>query len=409
MKGDSMRLVRACALLALAACAASPEVTAWRMALEVDTPAAYRDFTARYPRSSHADDARERAALAERARAEKATTVAECVAILRSQNPSINGDALADLAFKAAQTEQSVDAQYLFLEHFRSHPGAAQVRSRLETLELEEALRDSTPAALEGFILRHPASAQEGRVRTLLAERTFAETRDRGGQLAFKAFVARFPDSERAAEVRGWIVPSVPRAGDAAVQDSLDEALRRTPALQRRSCALALSATIRKGSDGADDARRMLRELQRDEEAVAAPGACEGARLVPRARQEDSLAEALAVLLPLQTLRQEQVSRHDAFRERGELARAAATASASLADELETAELSEQVLGAGPLGGIDVGPDKGSHSARRAHEQLRSVQKSVEGNLAEVAQMLAETERLHRTLVAYVSGCVDAR
>lgn len=396
------------ALVAAAACATSPDVTAWRMAQEVDTPAAYRDFTKRHPKSGFVDEAQERLAKAEQARASKATTVAECVAVLRSGDPSVDRAALAGRALEAALADQRAEAQHLYLEHFAGHPGAPKVRARLEALELEQALRDGSPAALDGYLLRHPGTAAEGRVRAQLAERAWQEARARGGQLAAKAFLARFPDSPRAAEARALVRPGEPRPGG-PVQTDLDEALQGSPALRRRACGLTLSAAVRRDPARADAARRQLLELERAGGEAALPEACATARLQARPRLEGNLAEALEAWRPLEALRREAAERGEAHRVREELARAAAAASASLGDELETAELAEQVLGAGPLGGIDVGPDKGSQSARRANDRFLALLPIIERERAEVARLLAETEGLHRTLTDYVLGCVDAR
>lgn len=402
-----MRNGWAMALLAAVACATSPDVTAWRMAKEVDTPAAYRDFTTRYPRSSFVDEAQERLAQSEQTRVARASTVADCVAIARSAPANLDRAALGDQALKAALADPQPDAQHLFLEHFGAHPGAPKVRARLEALELEQALRDGSPAALEGYLLRHPGAAAEGRVRAQLAEKAWAEARARGGQLAAKAFLARFGESAHAAEARALVRPSEPRPGGGSVQAALDEALKGSPALQRRACALTLSASIRRDPARADAARRQLLELERSDQAP--PEACATARLQARPRQEGNLAEALEGWRPLEALRREAAERWEAYRQREELARAAAAASASLGDELETAELAEQVLGAGPLGGIDVGPDKGSGSARRANERLQAIIPVIERKRAEVTRLLAESEVLHRTLTDYVMGCVDAR
>lgn len=396
-----------CVLIAATACATSPDVTAWRMAQEVDTPAAYRDFTKRYPKSGFVEEAQERLAQAEQARASKASTVAECVAVLRSGN-AVDPAALGDQALAAALADPQADAPYLFLEHFAGHPGAPRVRARLEALELEQALRDGSQAALDGFLLRHPGSPAAGRVRAQLAEQAWQEARARGGQLAVKAFLARFPESPHAAEARALVRPSEPRPGVGPVQAALDEALRGSPALRRRACALTLSATIRRDPARADGARRQLLELEREDGQGPLPDACAAPRLQARPRLEGNLAEALEGWRPVEALRREAAERWEAYRLREELARAAAAASASLGDELETAELAEQVLGSGPLGGIDVGPDKGSQSARRANDRLLALLPIIERKRAEVGRLLAETEGLHRTLTEYVLGCVDA-
>ena len=227
--------------------------------------------------------------------------------------------------------------------------------------------------------------------------------------LAAKAFLARFPDSPRAAEARALVRPGEPRPGAGSVQAALDEVVRGSPALRRRACALTLSASIRRDPARGDDARRLLLELERDGAQATLPDACAAAQLQPRPRLEGNLAEALEGFRPLDALLRDGAERRETYRQREELARAAAAASASLGDELETAELAEQVLGAGPLGGIDVGPDTGSQSARRANERLVALQRVIERQRVEVARLLAEGDGLHRILTDYVLGCVDAR
>ena len=246
-------------------------------------------------------------------------------------------------------------------------------------------------------------------MRALLSEKAWQEARASGGPLAAKAFLVRFPESPHAAEARSLVRPSEPLPGRGPVQASLDEALKESPALQRRACALTLSAAIRRDPARADAARRELLELEREGGQAALPDACASARLQARPRLEGNLAEALESWRPLEALRREGAERWEAYRQREELGRAAAAASAALGDELETAELAEQVLGAGPLGGIDVGPDKGSQSARRANERLLTLLPIIEQKRAEVGRLLAETEGLHRTLTDYLLGCVDAR
>lgn len=400
------RLLPLSALLWLGACATAPEVTAWRMAREVDTPAAYRDYLARYPASDRVDEARERLALAEQARVEKAATVGECVAALPKATAA-QAAALADRAFQAAQAETSPDSLELFLEHFPGHRGAPAVRARLESLDLEQARRSPGPPALQAFLLRWPGSRHEPAVRAELAERAFAGLQGQASPWALKAFLAAHPDGPRATELRARVQPGAPRPGGPPAQVALDALVDRSPALQRRACALALSAAIRAAPAAPDALRRELRALEDD--AAPPPARCEGARLKPRARAEGNLAEALDALEPVDALRRQQRALLEATEQREALARAAAAASAGLADELEAAELSEEVLGSGPLGAVDAGAQKGSQAARRAAERLGAVQAALRRDRDELRRLLAETEGLHRDLLAYVGGCVDAR
>lgn len=400
------RLLSLSALVWLGACATAPEVTAWRMAREVDTPAAYRDYLARYPASDRVDEARERLALAEQARVEKAATVGDCVAAL-GKATGAQAAALGDRAYQAAQAETSVAPLELFLEHFPGHQGAPTVRARLEALDLEQARRGAGTAGLQAFLLRWPGSRHEAAVRAELAERAFAALQGRPGPWAVKAFLAAHPDGPRAAELRARVQPGAPRPGGPPAQVTLDALAGRSPTLQRRACALALSAAIRAAPGAPDALRRELRALEED--AGPLPERCAGARLRPRARAEGNLAEALDALGPLDALRQQQQALLEATEQREALARAAAAASAGLADELEAAELSEEVLGSGPLGAVDAGAQKGSQAARKAAERLGEVQSALRRDRDDLRRLLAETDGLHQDLLAYVGGCVDAR
>jgi len=390
-------------------CATSPEITAWRMAREADTPAAYRDYTTRYPSSDHAEEARERLAVSEQARVRKASSVADSVGILKTNRDPKTVAIVSDLAFQAAQADNSIESQYQFLEHFGDHRGAPAVRARLEALELERAVQDAAPSRLEFFLYRYPGSANEPRARALLAEKSYLQLKERGSQLGYKAFLARFPDSPRAPEVRGWIRSAAPRPGTPDVQAALDQAVGRSRSLQRHTCALALSAAVKASAAPPDALRRQLHELEQEAAPTTLPDACAAAGLRARPRHEGTLAEALEALAPLEALREEQLAMLEVYGQREELAVAAATSSTALADDLETAELSEEVLGSGPLGNVDVGAEKGSQSAKKAFERFQAVQAVIRRDRDAVRRMVGEGEVLHRALVSYVIGCVDAR
>jgi len=390
-------------------CATSPETTAWRMAREADSPAAYRDFTTRYPSSDHAEEARERLAESEQARIRKASTVAACVGVLKTNPDPKTVAMVSDLAFQAAQAETSIESQYLFLAHFAEHRGAAAVRARLEALELERAVQDPAPSRMEFFLYRYPGSANEPRARALLAEKAFLQAKERGSQLAYKAFLARFPESPHAPEVRGWIRSAPTRPDAPNLQATLDQVVGRSRPLQRHACALALSGAIKASTVPPDALRLQLHELEQEAAPTSLPSACAAAGLRARPHREGNLAEALEALAPLEALREELLGRLEVYGQREDLAAAAAASSATLADDLETAELSEEVLGSGPLGNVDAGAEKGSRSAKKASERFQAVQAVIRRERDEVKRMVGEGEMLHEALLAYVIGCVDAR
>ncbi|MGE5248492.1 MAG: tetratricopeptide repeat protein, partial [Verrucomicrobiota bacterium] len=344
----------------VAGCATSPEVTAWNMAREVNTPAAYQDFVRRYPESGHVDEAREMLGKSERERIRKAGSVAECAAILKT-NPDPESAALAgELAFKAAQSETSVDALYQFLEYFPGHAGVTAVRARIEELEFTNAASQPSGTAMEYFLYRYPGSRFAAEGRRLLQEKSFRQVKEWGSQYGYKAFVARFPDSVHTPEVRSWIRPTAPAAALSNVPQALSDAVAKSPALKRHACALALSSAVRGNGADADTLRRLLHELETAPASAALPAACTSAGLKAKPGLEANLGEALRTLSTLEEQRADLAGRWEIYREREEMVKAAIAASSSVANELETAELSEDVLGTGPLGRLDAGAEKGS-------------------------------------------------
>src|SRR5512145_2939610 len=76
----------------------SPELTAWRMAREVNSPAAYEDFARRYPKSGHVDEARDLVGKSKMEQVMKASTVAECVGVMKANPDPKTAATAADLA-----------------------------------------------------------------------------------------------------------------------------------------------------------------------------------------------------------------------------------------------------------------------------------------------------------------------
>jgi|GEM_PF-1184250 len=397
--------------LLLAGCATSAEITAWNMAREVNTPAAYEDFVRRYPQSDKAEEAR---ALIEKAKEEKikkAATVAEAVRAAEGIKDTRTVSLAADAAFEAAKRETSPDALYLFLETFKGHPGAAAVRERIEDLEFEAAAKADSSAALRHFLYRWPSSRRAAQARELLADRAYREAKAWNSPYGYEAFALSFPGDPRAAGARALAAsvarPPGPAPGGAAL--TLAEAVKRVPSLRDHACALALSAALARGEGDADELRRTLRRIEKGEALGEPPPVCASAELGARAGAERAVAELLGVLALLEEQRKELAGRWEVLRQREEMAKAAAAASSSVANELETAELSEEVLGTGPLGRLEVGAEKGSRSARRAFDLFGATQEAIRRDKERIRGLLAEVEAAWRPLQACVAALVETK
>jgi len=394
--------------IALAGCATSPEITAWNMAREVNTSAGYQNFVHRYPTSGHVDEAREMVGKSKMEQVLKASTVAECVGIMKTNPDPKTTATVGDLAVKAAEKETSVEALYDFLAYFKSHGGAPAVRSRLEELEFKSASEDASPGAMEYFLFRYPESRFAAEGRKSLSEKSYGQVKAWGNQYGFKAFLQRFPESPHAAEVRGWIKTAVPQAGSLNPQETLAQAVEKSPWLKRYGCALALSSGIRKKAGDVDSLRRELYELEKGAASGNLPGACSSVTVAAKPGAGEPLDEALRMLARAEEWRKDLASNWKVYGQRDEMAKAAVGASSKVADELEAAELSEDVLGSGPLGGLDVGKEKGSMSARKALERFKAAEKTIARDREDIKRLLLETDGLYRPLQLYVTSCLAA-
>lgn len=402
---------RAClAILAIAfaGCATSPEITAWNMAKEVNTPAAYQNFAHRYPTSGHVDEAREMVGKSKMEQILKADTVAECVRIMKTNPDPKTAATVGDLAFKAAQKETSVEVLYDFLANFKGHAGAAEVRSRLEELEFKGAREDASPGAMEFFLFRYPESRFAAEGRTLLSERSYAQVKVWSNQFGFKAFLQKFPESPHAEEVRGWIRTAMPQTDSLNSRETLAQTAEKSPWLKRYGCALALSSGIRKKVGDVDSLRQTLYELEKGAASGNLPGACSSVTVAARPGAGEPLDEALRMMARTEERRNDLASHWKVYGQRDEMVRGAVGASLKVSDELETAELSEEVLGSGPLGGLDAGREKGSVSARKAFERFKVAEKMIARDREEIKRLLLETDGLYRPLQFYVTSCLAA-
>lgn len=399
---------RAClAILAivLAGCATSPEITAWNMAREVNTPAGYQNFVHRYPTSGHVDEAREMVGKSKMEQVLKASTVAECVGIMKTGPDPKTAATVADLAFKAAGKEISVEALYDFLAYFKGNAGAPAVRSRLEELEFKSASEDASTVAMEYFLFRYPESRFAAEGRTLLSEKSYGQVKIWGNQYGFKAFLQRFPESPRAAEVRGWIRTAVPQAGSLSSGRTLAWAVEKSPWLKRYGCALALSSGIRKHAGDIDSLRRDLYDLEKNGNL---PASCSSVIVTGRPGAEASIDETLRLMENAEGRRKELADQWKVYGQRDQMVRGAVGASLKVSDDLETAELSEEVLGSGPLGGLDAGREKGSVSARKALERFKVAEKMIASDREDIKRLLLETDGLYKPLQFYVTSCLAA-
>lgn len=395
--------------LALAGCATSPEVTAWNIAREVNTPAGYQNFVQQYPSSSHVKDARKLIEKSKIDRIMKADSVSECVRTMKSNPDPKTAAMVADLAVKAAQKETSVADLYDFITYFKGHVEVGSVRNKLEELEFKGAREEASPVAMEYFLFRYPESRFADEGRKLFAEKSYAQVKAWGNQFGFKAFLWNFPESPRAAEVRGWIISSLPPAGSSDFPETLVQAVENSPWLKKYGCALTLSAGIRKKTGDVDSLRHALYEIETGGNSGSLPDACSTVILEAKPGLGEALDEGLLMMAKAEDRRTELATHWKVYGERDEMAKAAFSASSIVADELESAELSEEVLGSGPLGGLDVGREKASVSARKALERFNMAEKTIARDRADIKRLLLEMDGLYRPLQFYVASCLVAK
>lgn len=396
------------ALLMTGCLTTSPESTAWNMAQEINTPAAYEDFIRRYPDSSHADDAED---LIEEARMDqvmKASTVAECVRALKTTQDQETIGTIADLAFKAALQETNAGALYDFLAHFKDHSGKPEIRRRLEGIEYRAAKDDPSPVPMEYFLLKYPASTFAGEGRALLAEKSYSQVAAWKNRYGYQAFLLKFPESPRAADMKSLLPSGVLQPDASNTQPTLAAAMENSAWLKRYGCAMALSASIGKNSGDVDSLRRELNELEKNA-AAPLPAACSSLKLAVRPGAGGDFTEAARMMTKTEERRKELANIWEVYRQREEVAKTAAVASEKVADDLEAAELSEDVLGSGPLGGLEVGREKGSVSARKANERFTQVGKIIEKNREDIKRALVEVDALYRPLKYYIGSSVIAQ
>ncbi|MDD2272981.1 MAG: hypothetical protein PHP95_06770 [Desulfuromonadaceae bacterium] len=395
--------------LALAGCVTSPEITAWNMANDVSTPAGYQNFVDRYPNSGHADEARKMVVKSKMEQLQKIDTVGECIRVIKT-NPDPNISAtVADLALKATPKETSVVALYDFLTYFKGHSGSSAVRSRLEDLEFKVASEQPSPGAMEYFLLRYPQSRFAAEGQKLLAEKSYEQAKEWGNQFGFKAFLQNFPESQHAAEVRGWLKPVKPSSSAASdTGKTLAQFVDKSPWLKRHGCALYLSEQIRNNQGNVDSLRHAIYTLENGATPEDISEDCSSASLSTKPGTSGNITEALQIMTRTEGLRKELANQWKTYGQRDEMAKTASRASAKVADELESAELSEEVLGSGPLGGLDVGREKGSLSARKALERFNAMESAIARDREEIKHLLLETDAMYKPLQRYITNCLTA-
>jgi len=405
---DMKRVCLGILAIAFAGCATSPEVTSWNMAREVNTPAAYQDYVHRYPNSGHVDEAKEMIGKSKMDQILKADTVDECVRIMKMNPDPKTAATLADLAVKAAQKEISVEALYDFLAYFKGNAGAPEVRRKLEELEFKSASEDASPEAMEYFLFRYPESRFATEGRTLLSERSYGQVKAWANQFGFKAFLQRFPESAHAAEVRGWVKPATLRAGSLNPRETISGAVGNRPWLKRYGCAVALSSAIRRHAGDVDSLRRDLYDIEKGANSGNLPASCSSVTLAARDGAGATIDEVLRLMGRAEERRKELADQWKVYGQRDQMVRGAVGASLKVSDDLETAELSEDVLGSGPLGGLDAGREKGSVSARKALERFKVAEKMIARDREDIKRLLLETDGLYRPLQFYVTSCLAA-
>jgi hypothetical protein len=272
-------------------------------------------------------------------------------------------------------------------------------------MEFKSASGDASPVPIEYFLFKYPESRFNADGRTLFAEKSYKQVKAWANQYGFKAFIEKFPESSHVAEIQSLIkATTITHPDTRNITVSLDRAIDNSQWLKRYGCALVLSSGIRAGKGDVDSLRYDLYKLEKETGSTGLPGCCSSVTLVVRPGAGEAVAEALPMLAKTEERRKELASIWEVYRQRDVMVRTAADTSTKVADDLETAELSEDVLGRGPLGGMDVGREKGSMTARRAFEHFKIAGKNIERDRDEIKRLLIQIDGLYRPLKLYLSS-----
>jgi len=196
--------------------------------------------------------------------------------------------------------------------------------------------------------------------------------------------------------VRGWIRDPAPQAASGGSSAALAQVLEKSPWLKNYGCALALSSRIKRQSGNADEWRRKLHEFEKQGSSGNLPPECSAMSLSAKPGMEGALGEALGAFIAAERQRKELASMWAGCEDREKLAKAAVAAGTKLANDLETAELSEDVLGSGPLGSLDAG--KATRGADRKvvwEKEIGASRKNPKQDYYCGASAQCVTDRLH--------------
>ncbi|MFA5976369.1 MAG: hypothetical protein WC859_09445 [Elusimicrobiota bacterium] len=363
----------------LIGCTASQEQLAWQVARDSNAPSDYANYMRQYPSGAHAEEARWEAV-------RRTDTVSAYLDFLRA-NPSSSRKSEVEERISAATAKPlSVSDSTAYLAYVRTqvkNPSkktlerAGQVRAKLEPLEWDAARSSGDLLQLVFFLRKYPASSHAADAQALVMEKRFEAVSKMSHPLAYQAFLQFYPKGSRSDEARVLLEKSQEPSGteDPGAFDpkaALKDAAAKDPALERQGCSVILASRIRKG--GADfeiDAWREHMNGLRNNDSPMPPECAGLPGLTLDAENKAAAARAARLLLHGREDLEAFAGRVKTMQDRADLVKRSSKAADQLAQQLESDELSEGVLGGGALGGVDLGlAEKGSATAMRAKERL---------------------------------------
>lgn len=143
-----------------------------------------------------------------------------CVIVLSGSTPSDGS------RWRQVKKEDSAAAYESFLREYPDSRHGAEARTRLETLEFEEAVRAGTRDALESFLRGHPHSLNGARARTRLEDLAFEQAQGALTVEAFEGYLRAYPMG-RLAELARSRIAALEAAGVGRIDSTTRAELER--------------------------------------------------------------------------------------------------------------------------------------------------------------------------------------
>lgn len=407
---SSLSAASLCALLA--ACATSPQMTAWNLAKQVNTPKAYQDFVKRYPKSMQAKDAQRKLAKSRWEKAEKQNSVISYIKFAEENPKSTKAKYIEKYVGKAALATDDPRECYAFLKRFPKHKDAEQVRARVEELEYQTAKNDSSPLATELFLMKFPDSQRAAEIRKGMASKAYKQVSKWDSPLGYHGFLNLYKKSRYSEEVREAAGRNPKGGSPKGLPGLLDKVREKSPMVAKHACGLLLSQKLQTATGpDADGVRMDIDELGYPGAEKNLPSACsDWGEITAKKGKRGHLAAGIRVLLKLERQRGDLVKKWKIFKNREDMIKAAIQQSSQLSKDLEEDELATEVLGTSAVGGLDLSKyGKGSAAAKLAEDRLRPLAPRATRNLNRVQKLLREMDSHYHAAQYYVLSLLAAR